>query len=116
MAFLLTANIASAKGIPTKEQINQIEKYAKIFNVNPAKVYGTIGCESSFTPRQSLIKSKKGVNGYEDSWGIAQIHLPAHPEISREEAMNDEYAIGWMIREFSRGNERIWSCYRQLYM
>lgn len=101
---------------PTQQQIRYIESYAKIFNINTDRVYATIKCESKFMARQSVILNKKGPNGYENSWGIAQIYLPAHPEISQEEAMNDEYAIGWMMREFSQGNARIWTCYRQLYM
>lgn len=114
--FLFTVPILSHAQPPTAEQVKYIENYAKIFNINPARVYKTINCESKFIARQSVIPSKKGYNGYEDSWGIAQIHLPAHPDISREEAMNDEFAIGWMMREFSRGNQRIWSCYKTLYM
>lgn len=33
------------------------------------------------------------------SFGLAQIHLPAHPDVSREQADNPTYAIFWTAKE-----------------
>jgi hypothetical protein len=46
---------------------------------------------------------------------VAQIHLPAHPEITLEDAFDPEWAIDWAAREFAEGRQLNWSCWRTLY-
>lgn len=53
----------------------------------------TLGCESGFYNIQSNIV-KNGIR--EDSWGIAQIHLPSHPNVTKEQALDPEFAIKFM--------------------
>lgn len=47
-------------------------------------------CESSFVSEQSRIY-KNGVR--EPSFGIAQIHLPSHPDVTKEQALDEEFSI-----------------------
>lgn len=64
-------------------------------------------CESSFN------ENAVGDNG--NSFGLVQIYLPAHPEITREQALDKEFAVKFMAEQFSQGNARIWTCYRIQY-
>jgi hypothetical protein len=54
----------------------------------------TIYCESHYWNVQSYIIDKSG--NREDSWGIAQINLYWNPSVSREQALDPEFAIKWM--------------------
>lgn len=48
------------------------------------------------------------------SFGLAQIHLPAHPDVSKDEALDPIFSLNWAAQNFSK-NPLIWSCYRRLY-
>lgn len=65
----------------------------------------TIKCESSMNP--------KAVGDHGTSFGLAQIHLVDHPEVSKEQALDPYFSIEFMAREFSKGNARLWSCYKR---
>lgn len=58
---------------------------------------------------QSLYPSKTGPNGREDSWGIAQIHLPDHPNITREQAQNITFSAEFLAQNLAAGNCYLWS-------
>lgn len=49
----------------------------------------------------------------EESWGLAQINLPYHPEVSKEEAIEPSFAIDFLIRNVVAGKEKIWVCARK---
>jgi hypothetical protein len=66
-----------------------------------------IHCESSGNP--------KAIGDGGKSYGIVQIYLPAHPDITKEQALDPEWAIDWMARQFSYGNARLWTCWRLLH-
>jgi hypothetical protein len=53
----------------------------------------TLYCESGYKNIQSNIV-KNGIR--EPSYGIAQIHQPSHPTVTREQALNPEFAIKFM--------------------
>lgn len=55
-----------------------------------------------------------GPNGYEDSWGICQIHLPSHPNITRAQATDPEWCLRWSAQQFKNGKARMWTEYRKL--
>lgn len=72
----------------------------------------TMQCESAgWLNIQSMIPAVGGPNGREDSWGVAQIHLPSHPSITRAQALDPEFALEWSAKQFKAGNARMWSCY-----
>lgn len=48
------------------------------------------------------------------SFGVAQVYLPAHPEITKAEALDPDFALDWSAREFSEGHQNMWTCYRDL--
>ena len=97
----------------SEQQIKElVDIYSTKYGVNSIRVLETIRCESRFNNVQSAIVSK-GVR--EDSWGIAQIHLPSHPNISKDKALNPNFAIEWTVKEFSIGHASKWSCYKKIY-
>ncbi len=99
--------------IYSEQQIKElVDIYSTKYGVNSTRVLETIRCESRFNNVQSAIVSK-GVR--EDSWGIAQIHLPSHPNISKYKALDPNFAIEWTVKEFSVGHASKWSCYKKIY-
>lgn len=96
----------------TSTQVELIEKYSRIYSINSAYIYATIDCESGFQSVQSRMIDKYGIR--EDSWGVSQIHLPAHPDISKAEAMDEDFAIEYMAREFGNGNAKQWMCFSKI--
>lgn len=74
----------------------------------------TIRCETgnTFDPGLQSYVEHNGVR--EDSWGLAQIHLPSHPHITREDATDPMFAINFMAREFAAGNQWKWACWKLL--
>src|SRR3990167_1723535 len=81
-----------------KYLIDKIYQTARVYGVNGYHMERTIECESRFNNIQSTAY-KNGVR--EDSWGIAQIHLPSHPEVNRDEALDELFAIEWMASNFN---------------
>lgn len=68
-----------------------IAKYAT--GTKAYKMKRTIYCESYNTNVQSaIIKDGKK----EDSWGLAQINLHWNPSVTKEQALDPEFAIKWM--------------------
>ena len=93
-----------------------IDRAADIYGVNADHLYRTLSCESQdFQNIQSKWPKATGPNGREDSWGIAQIHLPDHPGISREDALDEHWSIGWAAQQFATGHATRWTCYRLLF-
>lgn len=93
-----------------------IKTQAEANGVNYSHFYATLNCESEGfrdVAMQSRIPNASGPNGYEDSWGVAQIHLPDHPDITRAEAQDPIFAISWAAKEFAAGRATEWTEYRK---
>lgn len=96
-----------------------VSRKAKEYGVSEAEMMRIIKCESSFIEdAQSLHKYKRdrpewGVKegDRELSYGLAQIHLPSHPNITYEQAIDPEFAIDFLAKSLSEGRGRLWSCY-----
>lgn len=99
---------------PTIKQQTLIETYSSQYNVRADRVYAVLACESGFKSIQSNYVDKYGHR--EDSWGIAQINLPYHLEITKEQAMDEDFSIEWLVKQFSLGHARMWACYQKLFM
>lgn len=79
---------------------------------NSAFIASIIRCEAgNLDPDiQSRHIQKDGTR--EQSFGLAQIHLPSHPSVSREMASDPEFAISFIVREVNAGHEDMWTCAR----
>jgi len=85
-----------------------VTHYASQYQVSAPKMLATMNCESSLNP--------KAIGDHGTSFGISQIHLPAHLDITKEQAQDPVFASEFMAKEFSKKHQGIWSCYRKLYM
>lgn len=83
-----------------------IHESAVKYGVNEGIMRKTLICESHLNPR--------AVGDGGNSFGLAQIHLPSHPEITKEEALDPVFATDYIAHEFSLGRAWMWSCWRQL--
>lgn len=98
-----------------------VEIYAAKYNVSKSSLLKTIKNENNTFDfdRQSDLKYKKGNRwGFkegerEKSYGIAQIHLPDHPDVTYEEATDPEFSVNFMASNFAKGNENWWSGYEK---
>jgi len=104
-----------------QELINKVYQYSEIHNQDPIKVKRTIDCENRDwdIDLQSLLTYKAGnrwgfaEGTYEKSYGLAQIHLPDHPDITYEQATDPDFAINYMAEHL--GRDVTWSCYKKPY-
>jgi len=98
----------------TQERIEQeLRTVATKYGVSYDKMYNTIKCESNF---DIDIQSNHILSyGRENSWGLAQIHLPDHPSVTKEQAINPTFALDFMAKNFAAGRANMWTCYRMLY-
>lgn len=101
---------------PTKsELIQKVYQYADDYNVNPKRMVSIINCENKqwIPDLQSGLKYKKGnrwkqpAGSQEKSYGLAQIHLPDHPDVSIQEAKDADYSIEFMAKNLDKVK---WSC------
>jgi len=85
---------------------------------------GIISCESQWsTAIQSNHRYHEGntPKGYnvgtrEQSYGLVQIHLPAHPSITKEQATDPEFAVDFLAKNIAAGRASMWSCYKTVAM
>lgn len=84
-----------------------IEAYAVRYGIPSSSLVATLRCESGF--------DANAVGDLGTSFGVAQIHLPAHTDISKDEALNPFFAIDWAASQFALGKASMWSCYKNIY-
>jgi soluble lytic murein transglycosylase-like protein len=77
------------------------------YGINHKRFLATAKCESSLNP--------DAVGDRGNSFGLFQIHLPSHPDVTSKLATDPEWAIEWSAQKFKK-NPAIWTCYRKLYM
>lgn len=123
VALIAKPVIAEPIEIVTPKTIPQlITYYAEKYKVSEDLITDLIDCETShtFNPvmqsniRYNFSSSKRGIvkGERERSYGLAQIHLPDHPEVSYEQAINAEFAIEFMAKNIADGQVGMWSCYK----
>lgn len=95
--------------------------YAALYNVSLATMWRVIKCEDGgLDPAaQSWVRYTKdhpawGVKAgdRELSFGLAQIHLPAHPNITIQQATDPDFALRFMASKIAQGRGSMWSCYQ----
>ena len=85
---------------------DQIVSAAVRHGIDQERFLATAKCERGLRP---------GAVG-DDGWsiGIFQIHLPSHPDVTKELALDPELAIEWSAKKF-KIDPTIWVCYNKLY-
>lgn len=92
----------------TRERIDQeIEKKAAEYGTSAATLKRIVQCESGY---DTDIQSNHILSyGREKSFGLVQIHLPSHPTVTYEQAIDPAFAIDFLAKHYSQGTVR-WSC------
>lgn len=54
-----------------------------------------------------------GPNGREPSFGVCQIDLDYHLDITLQEAENPAFCIPWMANQWKSGHARLWAAWRE---
>ena len=83
-----------------------IVETARFHGIDETRFLATAKCESSLNP--------KAIGDDGSSIGIFQIHLPSHPSVTREMALDAYWAIKWAAEKF-KADPSIWVCYTKLY-
>jgi len=101
----------------------KITYYANKYNVSEAIMIQIVSCETagSFNPtmrsecRYKFSDPKRNIvkGEQEMSYGLAQIHLPDHPNVTYEQATNPDFALKFLAENLSAGKGSMWSCYRK---
>ena len=79
----------------TERRIRYLYEKAEERGIDADPVAHSIFCESMWYNIQSGHVYPDGTR--EDSWGLAQINLPSHPDVTREQAMDPYWAIDWKL-------------------
>jgi len=102
-----------------------ITQFSAQYGVSEYVMYEVIRCETAGTFDPSIqsfvyytftdpsIGIYKGER--EKSYGLAQIHLPHHPDITYEQATDPEFALEFLASNLSAGRGYLWTCYRNLF-
>jgi hypothetical protein len=112
-SFLIQPALADSVTVPPSIT-GKIVTYANEYNVNPVEMWDIMSCESNgSTTVESTHIMKSGIQ--ERSFGLYQIYLPAHPNITLGEAEDPDYSIPWAAEQMSDGNApRVWYvCYKR---
>ena len=81
-----------------------------------------INCESQYHPsiQSKHVYTERNVpKGYavgdrEQSYGLVQIHLPAHSSVTKAQATDPEFAVDFLAKNLAVGKGSMWTCYNNL--
>jgi hypothetical protein len=104
-SIAISATIPAPEVVPLSIQ-GTIDAYARLYGVSAKELYDILNCESGLNPQAEGDKE----NGQFTSFGISQIHLIAHPDITKAEALDYDFSIQFMAEQISKGNAQIWTC------
>jgi len=106
----------------TREQLEDlVQQKALEYNVSAEVMKRIINCESGwnyeiqsrhkYTAGQISRNPHWGVVGeYEKSFGLVQIHIPAH-NVTIEQATDPIFAVDFLADNLAKGNANWWTCY-----
>lgn len=99
----------------TKDELKEkVYYYAKKYGVSSSVMISVINCENKEwdTDLQSRIINKNGIR--EESYGLSQINLPSHPNISLEQAIDPDFSLDFMAKNLKAGKGNMWTCYKKM--
>ena len=84
----------------------KLQALSEKFDVPIETATSIIKCESGFKPY--------AVGDSGTSYGLVQIHLPAHPYVSKQQALDENYSLWFLFSNISKGKIGMWSCAKML--
>lgn len=113
-SLLVTSNVAIAPDIPPERPnlpvVKSLGKEAIISLIKQKSAY--YGVEAIIPIAIVEAESSYKVNAVGDggnSYGLVQIHLPSHPTITKEQALDPYFAIDFLVLNLSKGKCKMWS-------
>ena len=100
--------VSPQEAIPVPEILSLIYEKAALYGASSTVMYEVVKGESGF---QTCIPGDN-----HQSWGLVQIHLPSHPEITKEMACDPDFALDFLAKQLAQGNGRLWTVWRGLYL
>lgn len=76
---------------------------ATLVGADVATALHIVHAESNFNPQ--------AIGDHGESYGMWQIHLPAHKDISTEQAQDAVFSTEWAVGQLKQGNGHIWSTF-----
>jgi hypothetical protein len=110
--YLLLFSLISAlnAGVPIHWRQQNAEEIITAYEVHYAiphhELFDTLKCESGLNPHAVNLEDSHG-----GSFGVAQINVGSHPDISKAEMFDPIFSVSWAAREFSKGHAHQWSCF-----
>ncbi len=95
-----------ALSAPQASLSDLIDLYAEKYEIDKNILHKVIKCESGY--------KINAVGDGGNSFGLVQIHLPSHPEITKEQALDKFFAIDYLARKISEGKGKMWTCFRMI--
>jgi hypothetical protein len=86
-----------------------VQNEALKYGVNPALATCIVSHESQWQPE----KPGDIGNPHGESYGLWQIEVQQHPDITVAEALDYQYATDWALSKIAAGNVSWWSTYSQ---
>ena len=80
-----------------------IQEYAEKYDVSASLLDHVIFCESGGNP--------KAIGDHNTSFGLVQIHLPAHKDITKDQAFDPAFSIEYLAKEISENHGSMWTCF-----
>lgn len=84
-----------------------VQKYSQIYSISPVIMTRIIACESSNNP------NARNLTEVESSYGLVQINLKAHTNITIEQATDPEFAVEFLAKNFDNAPRMWFNCYRK---
>lgn len=83
-----------------------ITKYAAQYDVSAEVMTKVVTCES-YEDTQAI-----GDSG--NSLGLVQIDILYHPEVTRAEAFDPDFALNFLASNLAKNRGYLWTCYREM--
>ena len=97
------------------DTISVIESLSSEYGVSSSTMKKVVTCETGNNIASTSIQSWSMWHGVEEnSWGLAQIDLDYHPEISRKQAQDPIFSLSYLARSLANDQGSMWSCYRHM--
>ena len=93
--------------LPQHEPIEElIKRIAEDYKVSPSLMLRIARCESGLRP--------SAIGDFNNSFGLWQIHLPSHPQITKEQALNALWSTKWSAEKIANGKAYMWTCFKNM--
>jgi hypothetical protein len=111
----LANTVQNAPESPRKEEnVKEIVREAsKRYGVNFEEIWAVVLCETAGTASTTIQSTHMQPYGRERSFGIAQIHLPSHPYITHEQAIDPYFSADFLAKNWKL-HRGWWSCAKYL--